>query len=597
MKPSGLHRKVGLDTPEHVRLDYVLADLGSRASALLLDLLIVVGILSLITLAVFLLRRVGLDFLSLGGTILILAIFVLVWGYFMLFEGLSGGRTPGKRVLGLRVIHVGGEPLSFQGAVLRNLIRLVDLQPGGTGMAGAVSILVNSRAQRLGDIVAGTLVVRDAAAGKILELDELPSTRVGRPILSVERFELLASYVSRRSGLSSEDRSRLAASIVRSLEDSLPDSRDESSVGADERLTRLHAQEAPRHAARRSGVSLQASALARERRADWARYADLVNKGRKKGLKRLPEADVRAFGQLYRGMTADLARAQTYGASAGLLSKVRQWTGAGHNLLYRRRGRAAISIVHWVAKDFPRMARGYWRHILLASVLFYGPAVATYVAAIQDPLLGRSIAGQAMLTRAENIEQDNIDAPYLEGESVAGPDLAAMLMTNNVGVTFQAFAGGLLAGLGTLLILVFNGVLLGGVLGAFANEGVLGVILAFVFPHGFIELTAICISGGAGFGLGSALLMPGRRTRADALRERGRSFLGLIGGAALMLVVAGLIEGFFSPSSVPAVWKFAFGGTTAVMLVLYFGLAGRRGAPGRGFPTVRLESRARPAGT
>ena len=126
--------------------------------------------------------------------------------------------------------------------------------------------------------------------------------------------------------------------------------------------------------------------------------------------------------------------------------------------------------------------------------------------------------------------------------------------------------------------MLMNGVLLGAVLGVYANEGVAVVLLGWVFPHGFIELTAICIAGGAGFGLGSALLMPGRRTRGEALMERGRTFLSLIAGTALMLVVAGLVEGFYSPLELRAVWKFAFGGATAVLLALYFGLGGRGAA-------------------
>jgi len=210
--------------------------------------------------------------------------------------------------------------------------------------------------------------------------------------------------------------------------------------------------------------------------------------------------------------------------------------------------------------------------------LFYGPLLFTYAAVRDDPLLGRRLVAPGMLTRAENTVQGDIDASYLPDE-VEAPDMplfSSFLITNNIGVTFLAFAGGFLAGAGTLFILLINAVSIGAVLGVYGNGGILGVILAFVFPHGFLELTAICISGGAGFGLGSALLMPGRLTRAEALRERGRAFLSLLAGAAIMLVLAGVVEGFYSPSSLPAAAKFAFGGVTAVLLVLYFGFAGRR---------------------
>ena len=142
----------------------------------------------------------------------------------------------------------------------------------------------------------------------------------------------------------------------------------------------------------------------------------------------------------------------------------------------------------------------------------------------------------------------------------------------------RAFAGGLLAGLGTLQVLLFNGIYIGAAFGVYANQGLLPVMMAFVFPHGFIELAAICIGGGAGFGLGSAVLMPGRRTRRAALVERARSFFSLLAGAVLMLVVAGLIEGFYSPAALPDAAKFAFGIATAIAMVLYFGFAGRKAA-------------------
>ena len=574
-----LHRRISVDTPEHVRLDYVLADLGSRVAALVIDILVIVAGFALLGLVMGFARRLDAEFFSAAGTVFVIAIFLMQWGYFTLFEGLAGGRTPGKRALGLRVVHSGGEQISFQAALLRNLIRVVDLQPGGAGLLGAGFILASRRAQRIGDLVAGTIVVRDEASAGLLG-ESVPPTgeRPGRPRLSAERFELLAGFVARRTGLKPAVRERVAHSVLEALASDSEGLPPREALSADAHLVAIYEDEAPKHAAHRSGASLQASLMARERREAWARYADLVRRAGKHGLKSLSEEETMEFGRLYRAMTADLARAQTYGASAGLLGRVRQWAGAGHNMLYRRRGRAVISAWHWVTAGFPSTLRLYWKHILLAGVLLYGSGTITFFAARADPVFGRSLAGPSMLERAENTVKGDIDAQYVEVEP--GTFLASRLITNNVGVTFTAFAGGVLAGAGTFAILVFNGVLLGGVLGAYTNEGVVGVILAFVFPHGFIELTAICVAGGAGFGLGSALIMPGRRTRKEALLQRGRSYLGLVGGSVFMLVIAGLIEGYFSPSSAPATAKFAFGTMTALMLAVYFGFAGRNaGAP------------------
>ena len=579
---SSLHRRFAVETPEHVRLDYVLADVGSRAAALAIDLVVLV--LTLIVVG-WVMNRLGLAgpaLANLSRPLFFLILFFLIWGYFILFEALWGGRTPGKRALGLRVVHAGGEPLSWQGSVLRNLVKIVvDMQPLPSGMLGAVSIVATKRAQRLGDLAAGTVVVRDAGGSELLGADALPPGRVGRPVLSVEQFELLAGYLARREGLPPEVRRRVSLSVKSALGSVINRDPKHRLRTADENLQLLYDDEAPRHAARRGGASLQAAAMAREQREEWARYVDLVKKGRKRGLPSLSEEEVRAFGQLYRGVTADLARARTYGASPGLLGTVQRWAGAGHNLLYRSSGRVAVSLGHWVAAEFPRAVRRYHRHVLLAALLLFGPMLATSIAVKDNPVLGRTLAG-GMFVQAEATDRDDPDVRYAgEVDPSMMPSGAAFYMTNNISVTLRAFASGLLAGVGTLVILLFNGIYIGAAFGVYANQGLLPVMMAFVFPHGFIELAAICIGAGAGFGLGSAVLMPGGRTRRAALAERARAFFSLLVGAVLMLVVAGLIEGFYSPAALPDAAKFAFGIATAAVMVLYFGFAGRRGAATR----------------
>ena len=202
--------------------------------------------------------------------------------------------------------------------------------------------------------------------------------------------------------------------------------------------------------------------MARERREAWATYTDLVEKGRAGGLDRFSEAEVRAFGRLYRGVTADLARARTYGASPGLLEAVERWAGAGHNLLYRAKGKAAVPLGRWIARELPRAVRRHHRLVLLAA-----PAALRSHAGFLRGRPGstraraRSIMPAGMLARAENTARGDINASYIEVEGAERPTLSSALVTNNVRVSFVAFAAGLLAGVGTVMILVFNGVLLG----------------------------------------------------------------------------------------------------------------------------------------
>ena len=156
--------------------------------------------------------------------------------------------------------------------------------------------------------------------------------------------------------------------------------------------------------------------------------------------------------------------------------------------------------------------------------------------------------------------------------------MASQIIANNVQVTFGVFALGVTAGIGTLLLLVLNGVSLGGVVGLYQAKGIVKLILAFVAPHGILELTAVCIAGGAGFLLTAALLLPGRRTRKRALVENGRRAIRLVAAATALLLVAGTLEGFVTPiPSWPLGAKFAVSGATLVLLVLYLSSGRQRG--------------------
>jgi uncharacterized membrane protein SpoIIM required for sporulation len=158
--------------------------------------------------------------------------------------------------------------------------------------------------------------------------------------------------------------------------------------------------------------------------------------------------------------------------------------------------------------------------------------------------------------------------------------MASNIVANNVQVTFAAFAGGITAGLLSVLLLVFNGVSFGSVIGLYLSKGIGSLLLAFVAPHGVLELFAICVAGGGGFLIAAGLLLPGNRTRRDAVVQNARRSVRLIAASTFLLVIAGTIEGFVSPIEWwPIEGKLAVAGLTAVFLVFY--LRGGREAPAR----------------
>ncbi len=586
-------RRVRIETPEHVELGYDLADLGSRFLALTLDhVFLALALLALGLAAGFVIASFELSTLvvSWSFAVLVFAVGMGFWVYFTTFEGLAGGRTPGKRLVGIRVIHDGGYPLTFRGAVVRNLIRLVDLQPFFTWMVGGGAMLLSPRTQRLGDMAAGTLVVRDRARGTLPEREALARAAVGAPVLTHREFEVLSGYVARRLALRPEARARLAASLAGTLaghvNERAPVPEDKPPGGwqgvddlrADSRLVALHAAENARWHARGEGPagrSAQAVALVRMQTDRWQAYRELLGRA-KRGLRKLPEEELPRFAGMYREVAADLARARTYHGSIELQESLERMVGAGHNLLYRPIGRSWRALLAWLSGGFPAAVRRRWPLVALAAVLLFGPMLATHVHVQADPDAARLYLPVEMIARAESAaDRAAVGEGYIDMPEGMMPVFSSALIANNVQVTFAAFAGGILAGLGSALVLLFNGMSIGAMLGLYAHHDASALIWAFIAPHGGLELTAIVISGAAGMWLGSAFWAPGRRTRAEALRRRGREAVGLLAGTTLLLILAGFVEAFVSPSLLPASLKFAFGAVALAALMTYLALSGR----------------------
>jgi uncharacterized membrane protein SpoIIM required for sporulation len=156
---------------------------------------------------------------------------------------------------------------------------------------------------------------------------------------------------------------------------------------------------------------------------------------------------------------------------------------------------------------------------------------------------------------------------------------ASGIMTNNIQVTIYTFAFGALAGIGTLFYMAFNGANIASVLALTYKAGFGNDLVTFMVAHGVIELSCIFIAGGAGLLIGSAMLMPGDLTRGDALRTRGMEAVRLMLGVALLLVVAGIIEGFISPAPIDARIKYSIAAITGLALYSYLLFVGHEPPP------------------
>ncbi|MBV9879567.1 MAG: stage II sporulation protein M, partial [Gemmatirosa sp.] len=450
---------------------------------------------------------------------------------------------------------------------------------------------------RLGDLVAGTIVVRERAVVAPTDGAEAEptarGTTVARAALSDAEFALLERYVARRRTLDPERRASIAARMAAQLRahaaHAAPGVPPASTDAA--WLLALHERE---RAARATGPASRAGARRTDQRdlphalvmrgaERWRTFAALVAAVEQRGgLRALGDDEVSDFVARYRELATDLARLRTAarGRELDAIFYLGRLVAAGHNLLYRRTDAGTGAVRRFVFGDVPAELRRSWRPIALAALLLFGPAVAAFEGARRDPAIAAQLVPAGLIDRAESgVVRARRGGGYLpEREaSMRGPLLASLVMTNNVQITFYAFAFGVTAGIGTALALVFNGVsALGAPLGLYASKGIADQIIGFVLPHGVLELTAICVSGGAGFLLAGALLLPGARTRRDALVDEGMRALRLITASTLMLVVAGLLEGNVSPRVWPLGAKAAVSLATVALLVAYLSLRGPR---------------------
>jgi uncharacterized membrane protein SpoIIM required for sporulation/uncharacterized RDD family membrane protein YckC len=581
-----LDQHVDVETPEQVVLSYTIAGIASRTAAALIDyaVLLVVGLLIVLVVLPFGPRLRSMPW---PAAILSLVTFCIYWGYYVLFEGLWDGQTPGKRQLGLRVVRDGGYSITFGTSAVRNLVRLIDLQPGfvfGAYSVGILSAVLSRSGKRLGDYAAGTIVVRERAVA-ISSGDSSPAmvATAAEPAgaltaaLTDDEYALLDRYMARRNSLDVHRRAQFAEQLAVRFRDRLPGvSGSDSAV-----LATLHEHERAaraRGAAGRSGTGAarEQNAIVAAGAARWRDFATMLTVAQHRGLGSMSEAEVSAFVARYRELAGDLARLQTAskGREIDSVFYLSRLVAGGHNLLYRERRLTATAAWEYLTIVVPRELRRSALAIGIAALLLFGPTAISWVAVVRDPDIASQFLPQAMLDRAsDGVERARKHEGYIPDFGELRPVAATGIMTNNINVTYLAFAGGILAGLGTVAALVFNGIQFGGVLGLYQHYGILPLILAFVAPHGVLELSAISIAGGGGLLVASALLLPGAMTRREALVIRGRRAIRLIAASTLLLVIAGTLEGFVSP--IP--WwslnqKLLISGLTALALALYVNL-------------------------
>jgi uncharacterized membrane protein SpoIIM required for sporulation len=300
------------------------------------------------------------------------------------------------------------------------------------------------------------------------------------------------------------------------------------------------------------------------RRARWEELEALLRRADRR-LRSLTTAEIDQLGTLYRLTASDLAAARRDHPDERVVLHLNDLVGRAHGLVYRHSGEDREPwrrrLASFVLRGYPALFRKHGRYTATAFGIVAVSAVLAYLVAVLDPGFYEGVLPQETLDRVERAGQ------WAEIDLGERAPFSSLIMTNNIQVSFLAFAGGLALGLVTVYVLLVNGLMLGAIIGLCRNHGIEEHLFAFVSSHGYIELTIIFVAGGAGLRMGHDLLRPGPHRRLDALRRAAGEAVQLVLGSAPLLVVAGLIEGFISPSpEIPHGFKYVFGPVTAVLL-------------------------------
>jgi uncharacterized membrane protein SpoIIM required for sporulation len=308
-----------------------------------------------------------------------------------------------------------------------------------------------------------------------------------------------------------------------------------------------------------------------KRKNNWQRLEDLLSLVESATLRGLSREEIRELGQLYRRVASDLAIARAESRDPKLINYLNSLAIRAHGQIYRADNQGFSFIKNFFLREFPQTFRKTWIFTTISFAAFVLSAVLAFAATWQNIDFAETIGTYEIRNEVESGRRWWLELN--KGNQIG----SASILTNNILVTFYAFSYGAFFALGTIYIVGMNGAFLGSIFAicyqldpAFGND-----LLFFVVGHGVIELSCIFICGGAGMMIGYSILVPGDLSRAEALKKSGVEAVKLVGGCAFLLVIAGIIEGFISPSQINPAIKFGIGVSTGIAMYPYLLFAGR----------------------
>jgi uncharacterized membrane protein SpoIIM required for sporulation len=300
-----------------------------------------------------------------------------------------------------------------------------------------------------------------------------------------------------------------------------------------------------------------------KRKPHWSRLEELLERTTKKGFKSLTRFELQELSLLYRQIAADLAALRDDRASVNFARYLNQLLARAHNTIYSAHRASPSAVIEYFRHEYPRVFRQNLAYCMAAFLLFLVGAGVGAALTYHDPDFKVKIIGPQMV---ETIERREMWTHSIVGMK---PVASSAIMTNNMGVAFMSFAAGITGGIGTIYLMIFNGILIGVIGTACWLSGMSLQLWSFVAPHGVLELPAIFISGGAGLRLAYGLLFPGFLPRRESVARAGTDAVKLLLGTVPILIIAGVIEAFVSPTGLAVRLKFGLAAALFGLLLTY----------------------------
>jgi uncharacterized membrane protein SpoIIM required for sporulation len=300
-----------------------------------------------------------------------------------------------------------------------------------------------------------------------------------------------------------------------------------------------------------------------KRRPHWDRLSSLLAQSDASGLGQLSRAELQEMALLYRQVAADLSVLRQDTTARTYAVHVNQLLARAHHIIYSGRKTNLLTLFRFLRDEYPVIFRQQIGYVVASLLISVAAGMLGVILTSARPEFMRHFVGPEMIATMERHEM------WTHSIVSVKPMATSAIMTNNLSVSFLTFGGGILFGFLTLVSLFNNGIMLGVIATACHQYGMSVALWSFVAPHGSLELPSIIIAGGAGLRLGHAMLFPGNLRWKESIAQGGIQATRLVSGTIPMLVVAGCLEGFFSPSEAPVWLKFTVGAMLFTLLNLW----------------------------